>query len=237
MSQAIANFSLFSPNVIGKNQKCAIPVFSKPIHGGGRFSYGKNRIKAMAGDARDNLDHLQRAAKLQQQQEAQPRKRAAPAPPSVNSRLWDRFPTARTVQQMMETMERMMEDPLAYSGGYTPPLPREAGVYGRGRTPWEIKEGESDYKMRFDMPGMTKEDVKVWVEDKMLVVKAEKAAKKTENGVVEWSAKSYGRYSSRIALPENIQFEEIKAEVKDGVLYITIPKVSVTPKILDINVS
>ncbi|TQD86990.1 hypothetical protein C1H46_027438 [Malus baccata] len=242
MSQAIANFSLFSPNVIGKNQKCAIPVFSKPIHGGGRFSYGKNRIKAMAGDARDNLDHLQRAAKLQQQQQqqAQPRKRAAPAPPIG---LWDRFPTARTVQQMMETMERMMEDPLAYSGGYTTPLPREAGVYGRGRTPWEIKEGESDYKMRFDMPGMTKEDVKVWVEDKMLVVKAEKAAKKTENGAVveengeEWSAKSYGRYSSRIALPENIQFEEIKAEVKDGVLYITIPKASITSKILDINVS
>ncbi|RXH72216.1 hypothetical protein DVH24_033754 [Malus domestica] len=168
MSQAIANFSLFSPNVICKNQKCAIPVFSKPIHGGGRFSYGKNRIKAMAGDARDNLDHLQRTVKLQQQQQqqqAQPRKRAAPAPPIG---LWDRFPTARTVQQMMETMERMMEDPLAYSGGYTPPLPREAGVYGGGRTPWEIKEGESDYKMRFDMPGMTKEDVKVWVEDKML---------------------------------------------------------------------
>ncbi|KAM1303734.1 hypothetical protein ACFX2F_021505 [Malus domestica] len=235
MSQAIANFSLFSPNVICKKQKCAIPVFSKPIHGGGRFSYGKNRIKAMAGDARDNLDHLQRTAKLQQQQQqqAQPRKRAAPAPPIG---LWDRFPTARTVQQMMETMERMMEDPLAYSGGYTPPLPREAEVYGRGRTPWEIKEGESDYKMRFDMPGMTKEDVKVWVEDKMLVVKAEKAAKKTENGVV-WSAKSYGRYRSRIALPENIQFEEIKAEVKDGVLYITIPKASVTSKILDINVS
>jgi HSP20 family protein len=97
--------------------------------------------------------------------------------------------------------------------------------------------------MRFDMPGMTKEDVKVWVEEKMLVVKAEKVPQKTVNGVEngeeeegEWSAKSYGRYSSRIALPENIQFEKITAEVKDGVLYITIPKASATAKIHDINV-
>ncbi|GJZ57153.1 small heat shock protein, chloroplastic-like protein, partial [Tanacetum coccineum] len=38
------------------------------------------------------------------------------------------------------------------------------------------------------------------------------------------------------ALPENIQFEKIKAEVKDGALYVTIPKAPVTSKILDINV-
>lgn len=91
------------------------------------------------------------------------------------------------------------------------------------------------------MPGMTKEDVKIWVEEKMLVVKAEKVPKKknSDNGdgeEEEWSAKSYGRYSSRIALPENIQFEKIKAVVKDGVLYITIPKAANTSKILDINV-
>lgn len=142
---------------------------------------------------------------------------------------------------MMETMERMMEDPLAYSGGWPPASPSENGRYSRGRTPWEIKEGESEYKMRFDMPGMTKEDVKVWVEEKMLVLKAEKEPKKEgqdsrEEEQEEWSAKSYGKYSCRIALPENIQFENIKAEVKDGVLYITIPKASSSGKILDINV-
>ena len=94
------------------------------------------------------------------------------------------------------------------------------------------------------MPGMNKEDVKVWVEEKMLVVKAEKAPKKKqENEIVElqqeeeeWSAKSYGRYSSRIALPDNVQFENIKAEVKDGVLYITIPKAISYSCILDIQV-
>ncbi|CDP13285.1 unnamed protein product [Coffea canephora] len=192
-------------------------------------------IRAMTGDARDNLDHLQRANK---QQTPQPRNKSAPVAPIG---VLDRFPTARTVQQMMETMERLMEDPFAYSGGWPSPLAPDTGGYSRGRTPWEIKESEGEYKMRFDMPGMTKEDVKVWVEEKTLVVKAEKVPKKkNEDGEEEekneWSAKSYGRYNSRIALPENAQFEKIKAEVRDGVLYITIPKASSHGKILDINV-
>ncbi|GAV73279.1 HSP20 domain-containing protein, partial [Cephalotus follicularis] len=149
---------------------------------------------------------------------------------SLTIGLWDRFPIARTVQQMMVTMERMMADPFAYSG--------------RGRTPWEIKEVEGAYNMRFDMPGITKQNVKLWVEEKMLVVKAEKVPNKTSGGEgngeeeeeEEWSANSYGRYSSRIALPENVQFKKIKAEVKDGVLYINIPEASISGRILDINV-
>jgi len=161
--------------------------------------------------------------------------------------LWDRFPTARTVQQMMDTMDRMMEEPLAFTSTWPSTSPATTnGGYARGRTPWEIKEGQAEYKMRFDMPGMTRNDVKVWVEEKMLVIKAEKLPKKKEGqengGAVaaeeeeDWPAKSFGRYSTRIALPENVEFEKIKAEVKDGVLYVTIPKASPSSKIFDINV-
>ncbi|KAG8383264.1 hypothetical protein BUALT_Bualt05G0166300 [Buddleja alternifolia] len=190
-------------------------------------------VKAIGGE-RDNLDHLQRTDKLLN------KKRSDPVAPVG---LRDRFPTVRTVQQMMETMERMMDDPFAYTGAWPSPLPPTETVgYSRGRTPWEIKEADSEYKMRFDMPGMTKEDVKIWVEEKMLVLKAEKSPKKKgenpeeENGGEEWSPKGYGRYSSRIALPENVEFDKIKAEVRDGVLYITIPKARPSAKVFDINV-
>ncbi|KAL5717814.1 hypothetical protein ACHQM5_010777 [Ranunculus cassubicifolius] len=191
----------------------------------------------MVAEKRDNLDHLQRTTKPQQQKQKLPQ--------SAPIGLWDRFPSARTVGQMMETMERLMEDPLAYNNGWSSPVTRDdiAG-YRRGRTPWEIKESGNEYKIRFDMPGMTKNDVKVWVEEKMLIVKAEKVVKAkegAENGAAEengdeWSAQSYGKYNSRIALPENVEFEKIKAEVRDGVLYIAIPKVSLQSKIVDINV-
>lgn len=138
----------------------------------------------------------------------------------------------------MDTTDRIMETETA---ALSPLLSSEdAGIgYRRGRTPWEIKEKEGEYKLRFNMPEMTKGDVRVWVEEKMLVIKAEKLSKRGEGEhekEEEWSAKSYGKYSSRIALPENVEVENIKAEVKDGVLCITIPKAQASSKIVDIDV-
>ncbi|RDX57692.1 Heat shock protein 21, chloroplastic, partial [Mucuna pruriens] len=180
-------------------------------------------VRVMMGDAREKLHHLPTHNK------PLPKTRLAPTAPIG---LWERFPTARTVQEMME-------EPFAFSTVEWPSssLPSEGvdGYRRRGRAPWEIKESESEYKMRFDMPGMNKEDVKVWIEDKMLVVKAQKKMVEQDKQD-EWSAKSYGRYSSRIALPDNVQFQNIEAEVKDGVLYVTIPKATSFSNILDIHV-
>ncbi|GER56047.1 heat shock protein [Striga asiatica] len=215
ISHTIPSQTFFNPNP--DNQQSRFPNLARfPI-------YGRNRaaraVKAVANQSRGerNLDHTQRPNKQKIQ------KRPAQVVPMA---LWDRFPTARTVQQMMETMERIMDDPYAYNSQRL----SQTGDYGRGRTPWEIKEVENEYKMRFDMPGMTKEDVKIYVEEKILVVKAEKKEDDEEkNG--EWTAKSYGWYNPRIGLPENVEFEKIKAEVKDGVLYITVPKASSNAKL------
>ncbi|KNA15811.1 hypothetical protein SOVF_094820 [Spinacia oleracea] len=154
-------------------------------------------IKAMKADPRDNSDQMYKPGL----------KRREPSAAPIG--LWDRFPSARTVQQMLDTMDRMMEQPVAYNSSWQSQHPNNGSEYVRGRTPWEIKETEGKNRQ--------------------------------ENGVVEsegddWSVKSFGKYSSRIALPENIDFEKIKAEVKDGVLYITIPKASSISKVFSINV-
>nr|QFP39166.1 small heat shock protein [Solanum lycopersicum] len=220
MAHCLSRFPISQPILFSNNPKysnSSLPISSRKYQG----NYKK--LKVMVVDFGHQPDHLQKPNKT-----PQPRKRT---PQMAPVGLWDRFPTARTVQQMMDTMDRVIEDPLAFNGGAS----TDDIGYRRGRTPWEIKENEGEYKMRFDMPGMTKEDVKVWLEEKMLVVKGEKMVKNNEKEE-EWSAKSYGKYNTRIALPENIDFEKIKAEVKDGVLYITIPKASSNPKVFDINV-
>ncbi|CAH1433866.1 unnamed protein product [Lactuca virosa] len=234
MAQCQTTLPVFSQRITTHRSNPSSSIFIPITH---KKNPNFTIIKA---DAR-NGDQLQRTSIKNQQ----PIKKRVTQSPPVG--LWDRFPTARTVQQMMDTMDRLMEEPLAYNGGGNGGAWGSQGQgtssYSRGRTPWEIKEGEEDYKLRFDMPGMTKEDVKVWVEEKMLVLKAEKV-KKDNNGESngeaidegEWSPKSFGRYSFRIALPENIQFEKIKAEVRDGVLYVTIPKAPVSSKVLDISV-
>ena len=98
------------------------------------------------------------------------------------------------------------------------------------------------------MPGMNKNDVKVCVEESMLVVKAEKElrehhegqaneSEESSTGHEDWPTSSYGRYNHRIALPENIKFEKIKAQVKDVVLYITIPRANTSAKRINIDVA
>ncbi|KAL8106409.1 small heat shock protein, chloroplastic-like [Apium graveolens] len=237
MAQCLSNIIISHPVLYQKNT--ATTKTKWPLSSNG-LKNGKDSIRASVN--KDSLDHLQRTNNYKPQQQEQLKKRSPQVTPIG---LWDRFPAARTMQQMMDTMDRIIDDPYAYSSGnagsWPSQLTSETGKYNRGRTPWDIKEREAGYKMRFDMPGMTKQDVKVWVEEKMLVVKAEKNTKtndeeKGSQKEEEWPEESFGKYSFRIVLPENIQYENIRAEVKDGVLYINTPKASVSSKILDINV-
>lgn len=132
--------------------------------------------------------------------------------------------------------------PRADNGGVAIPAAATA-AYRRGRTPWEVRERAGEYLVRFDMPGMTREDVRVSVQDRTLVVAAEKAAAKGRSEEADeeeegepWPAASFGRYRTRVELPENVDVERIAAEVRDGVLYLTIPKLSAGGKVVNIQV-
>lgn len=155
----------------------------------------------------------------------------------------------------MRTMERITDaddddrPSVVPAAMATPAVPRvdnggaaATAAYRRGRTPWEIKERAGDYLVRFDMPGMTRDDVRVSVQDRTLVVVAEKAAKQDEEGRQNeeeeeaWPAASFGRYRTRVELPENVEVERIAAEVRGGVLYLTIPKVTSAGQVVNIQV-
>ncbi|XP_062179364.1 small heat shock protein, chloroplastic-like [Phragmites australis] len=235
-----------------------ITTSSSPVH---RASWltspcvpkrGSARVRSMRNGSTESLDHLQRVSKAKQQQGTAPRRRAIQTTPFG---LRDSFPEARTLDQMVRTMERIMggEDdddrvlvvPAAVAA---PAVPRAengvpaatAAAYWKGRTPWEVKERAGEYLVRFDMPGMTREDVRVSVQDRTLVVVAEKASKQEgteeENEEEAWPAASFGRYRTRVELPENVEVERIAAEVRDGVLYLIIPKVSSGGKVVNIQV-
>lgn len=95
------------------------------------------------------------------------------------------------------------------------------------RTPWDIVENEDEVKMRFDMPGLSRDDVKVSVvEDRVLVIEEREEREKDC-----WP--SHIRYHTRLVLPENYETSKIKTELKIGVLNITIPKVKVVSKMKD----
>lgn len=76
--------------------------------------------------------------------------------------------------------------------------------------------------LRFDVPGLAKEELKVTVDDGVLTIKGEHKEEKEEATSDEelW----YGYYNTSLMLPEDAKVDDVKAELKDGVVTITIPR-------------
>ena len=96
-----------------------------------------------------------------------------------------------------------------------------------------VKETEKNFAIEMAVPGMTKDDFKVHVNDKdQLVVSVEK---KKESNDEDKDAKflrrefNYTRFEQMLLLPENVDREKITAKVCSGVLHITLPKLTNIP--------
>jgi HSP20 family protein len=89
----------------------------------------------------------------------------------------------------------------------------------------DVFEREGDLVVKAEVPGVKKEDIDLEVTDGDLVLRAER---KEEHEVTDenWYRKerSYGSFYRRLPLPEGVQADQIKAELADGVLEVTIPK-------------
>jgi HSP20 family protein len=92
----------------------------------------------------------------------------------------------------------------------------------------DVKEDEQSFTVKADIPGVNKEDIQVDIdEDRVSLraeVKQEKEEKKGEK--VVYSERSYGMVSRSFTLPVDVDAKGAKAEYKDGVLNLTLPKKS-----------
>ena len=97
-----------------------------------------------------------------------------------------------------------------------------------------VIEDEKDYKVEVAAPGMKKEDFNVNVtDDNYLVLTMEKNNEtKDEDKKRKYLRRefSYHKFEQSLALPEDVNKDEIKASVTDGILTIEIPKVKACEK-------
>ncbi|KAL0696650.1 hypothetical protein Bca4012_063830 [Brassica carinata] len=90
----------------------------------------------------------------------------------------------------------------------------------------QVKEQDDCYKLRYEVPGLTKDDVKITVDNGILVIKGEHTAEEEGSPEEEehWSSRSYGYSNTSLSLPDDAKVKEIKAELKNGVLNVVIPR-------------
>lgn len=89
----------------------------------------------------------------------------------------------------------------------------------------DIHETDNAYVIKAEIPGVKKEDVKVTVEDGVLTIRGERKAEKEETGKkFHRIERSYGSFLRSFRMPDMADDGTAKAEFKDGMLNITLPK-------------
>ena len=88
----------------------------------------------------------------------------------------------------------------------------------------DMFQRNNELVLRTDLPGLTKDEVKVEVtEDKITIQGERKKEFKEEKEGVYRAERSYGSFYREVALPEGAMTDQAKATFKDGVLEITMP--------------
>ena len=98
-----------------------------------------------------------------------------------------------------------------------------------GRTDWlpavDIRETDKEYLVIAELPGLRREDVKVRLEGDVLTVEGERRHEKETKGErTHRIERAYGSFQRRFSLPDDADPGDVRAEAKDGVLTVHVPK-------------
>ncbi len=140
----------------------------------------------------------------------------------------------------MRELARMQEEMDRWSGGWLPREALETTFAGAVWTPpVNIAETKDNYVIAAELPGLTKDDIKVTYDAGVLSIQGERKQEKEEKDKT-WHRieRGYGLFERSFRLPMTVEAEKINAEFKDGVLTLTLPKLeAVKPKQIAIKVN
>jgi HSP20 family protein len=142
------------------------------------------------------------------------------------------WPGFGRLSSLRDELDRLFESPwteLARTSqllsGWTPAL--------------DIHEDKDNFIVRAELPGMKREDIDVSLHDGALSISGErKMEQKFEEAEVYRTERFFGKFQRTVALPAAVAADKVKAQYKDGVLTVTLPKTEeAKPKQISVNVN
>jgi HSP20 family protein len=136
------------------------------------------------------------------------------------------------ITQMQRGINRLFDS--FFRGGQL-----DDGSYGSFLSPSvDIVEHEDSYIVEAELPGLTKDDVKISVESNILTIRGEKKREQTKEGRnYHRTERAYGSFMRSFTLPTSVKADKIEANYRNGILTINLPKVEeAKPKTIEVKV-
>ena len=142
---------------------------------------------------------------------------------------WDPF---RDLLSLQDRMNRLFEESMTRNKVF-----EEALTTGIWSPVVDIYETDTSVILKAELPGMTKEDIAIEINENNLILKGErKFQKDIKEENYHRIERSYGSFSRSFTLPDTVDRERVSASFKDGILEITIPKIEgARPKQIEIE--
>jgi HSP20 family protein len=102
--------------------------------------------------------------------------------------------------------------------------------------PVDVRETEDAFVVTAELPGLSREDIQITLENNILRVSGERKFERDEKqDNYHRIERSYGAFTRSFALPSQVDADRVQAAFKDGVLTITVPKAEAArPRKIDI---
>jgi HSP20 family protein len=117
-------------------------------------------------------------------------------------------------------MNRFLDDPFFRIGRMT-----DDDSIGMWNPAVDLYEKDEHFVIKAELPGIDKSGIKVDLKDRVLTLSGERTS---DNEVKEENyyrkERSYGKFQRSFRLPADVDPDKIKAEFKDGVLQVKVPK-------------
>jgi HSP20 family protein len=93
----------------------------------------------------------------------------------------------------------------------------------------DVFETDNEIVIKAELPGMDAKDIDIRIEENKLLLKGERRfAKETKNENYHRVERSYGNFSRAFSLPAFVDEAKVRAEYKDGLLKVALPKKETT---------
>ena len=142
------------------------------------------------------------------------------------------FPLFREMEEFSERLNRFFGPRFRGNGE------KESLVVTDWTPTVDIQETEIEYLLKAELPEVKKEDVKVTVENGVLMIEGERKQEKEENGrKFHRIERSFGTFLRTFTVPADAEENKVAADFKDGILRVHLPKtVKPRPKAMEVKV-